>query len=145
MYLARDVMTTDVFKLRADATVGDAMAELVDRGISGAPVVDGRDFGENGGKLVGIISEYQLLEAIYVPQFKNCPIRDVMSSEVITVTSGALLSDVANLMMMHRIRRIPVVRGREVVGLIARRDLLRYVISAGETLETFLNELTATV
>ena len=93
MYLARDVMTTDVFKLRADVTVGDAMAELVDRGISGTPVVDGR------GELVGIVSEYQLLEAIYVPQFKDSPIR----------------------------------------------DLLRYVISAGETLETFLNELTATV
>ncbi|NQU24784.1 MAG: CBS domain-containing protein [Candidatus Nealsonbacteria bacterium] len=137
MYLARDVMTTDVFKLRADATVGVAMTELVGRGISGAPVVEGRD------ELVGIISEYQLLEAIYVPQFQSCRIRDVMSSDVITVTAESLLSDVANLMMMHRIRRIPVVRNREVIGLIARRDLLRYVISAGETLETFLNELTA--
>jgi len=137
MYRTRDVMNTHLVVLRDDATAEDAIAALVRKGISGAPVVN------RSGELVGLISEYRLLEAIYEPGFKACPIREIMTPDPITISENAYLSDAAGLMLEHRIRRLPVVRQGALVGIIARRDLLRYVIESGETLDEFLGEVTA--
>jgi len=137
MYRVRKVMNTDLVTLRADATVADAIHTLVESGISGAPVVD------HSGVLVGIVSEFQLLEAVYTPEFKSCRVHDIMTTDLVTVGENAFLSDAANLMMLHRIRRLPVVQNDRVVGIVARRDLLQYVIDAGESLDHFLQETTA--
>lgn len=135
MYTARDVMSTDVFTIRDTAMVSDAMRRLVEEGISGAPVVDG------AGRLVGIISEFQLLEAIYSPQVKEQRVGDLMTRDVLIAAEDTLLSDVANLMIIHRIRRLPVLREGELVGIVARRDLLRYILQAGESLEEYLEQV----
>ena len=135
MYRARDVMSTNVTVLHEDATVVDAIRTLVENGISGAPVVN-RD-----GDLVGVVSEYRLLEAIYVPQFKACEVREIMTKEPLSITENMYLSDVADLLMQQRIRRLPVVRDGSLVGIVARRDLLRYVMDTGEELDRFLGEV----
>lgn len=135
MYSARDVMSIDLVTISQDATVEEAIREIVAHGISGAPVVDDQ------GRLVGIISEFQLLEAIYTPEVKTRHVRDFMTREVLTVAEDTILSDAANLMIIHRIRRLPVLRDGEIVGVIARRDLLRYIIEAGDSLEEYLERV----
>lgn len=135
MYQASDVMTTDVTTIAPDATVDEAIRVLLDHQISGLPVVDAR------GMLVGMISEFQLLETVFDPQIRNETVRGFMTKDVIAVDDGALLADVASLFIMHRIRRVPVLRDGQLVGLITRRDLLRYVAKAGDQINTFLNEV----
>ncbi len=137
MYRARDVMSTNVVLLRQEATVAEAVLSLVTHGISGAPVVDA------DGKLVGIVSELQLIETLYEPRFKTYPLQKIMTTNVTTVSEQTLLSDIGSLMVTQRIRRVPVVRGDRVVGIVARRDLLRYVAEAGDTLDRFLEEVMA--
>jgi len=122
-------MQTNVVSIPADATVKQAIQTLLDHRISGAPVVD-----ENRN-LVGIVSEFPLLEAVYDPTLKAAPVRRFMTEDVLTVTEDTLVSDVANIFIMHRVRRVPVLADGQLVGLISRRDLLRYVMNAGEELE----------
>lgn len=118
MLHACDVMSTNVVAISADTTVEEAIRCLLKHQVTGTPVVDDR------GTLVGIISELQLLEAIYRPNVKGEQIRDLMTKDVITVTEDAVLSEVANLFLLHRIRRVPVMRAGTMVGIVTRRDLM---------------------
>ena len=135
MYQAADVMSKRVITVSSSATVEDAIRTLVDNCISGAPVVDG------DGELVGIITEFQLLEVVYDPDVKADRVEELITRDVLTVDESALLSRIAGLMISHRIRRLPVVRGKKVVGIIARRDLLRYMLEKGESLDQFFDEM----
>lgn len=130
-------MIADLLAIRADATVEEAIRSLLDHRVSGAPVVDQQ------GCLVGIVSEFQLLEAIYRPEVKQEQVRDLMTKDVITVTEDAALSEVANLLLLHRIRRVPVVRAGRLVGIVTRRDLLRCTLEADDTPDELTNEVTA--
>jgi len=133
MYRASDAMNREVVSLRPEATVEEAIRILLEREISGAPVVDG------DGQLVGIISEFQLLEVLYSPELKAAALGEFMTRDVMTVGEQALLSDVVSLMIAHRIRRVPVVREGRVVGLLTRRDLLRYAIEDGQAVRDFID------
>jgi CBS domain-containing protein len=133
VYRAEDVMTKNVISVDRDDTVEHAIRTLLEHRISGAPVTD------RSGSLVGIISEFQLLEVIYEPELRSAPVSRLMTKDVLTVDEQATLSDVASLFVVHRIRRAPVVRDGRVVGLISRRDLLRYVLDAAEGVAEFVN------
>ena len=135
MYESRDVMTTDILAVSPDMTVKDAINCLVHHRVSGAPVVDA------AGRLVGVITEFQLLEAIFTPEVKKHLVGDFMTKDVLTVTENTMLSDVAHLFITHRIRRVPVVRDDRIVGIVSRHDLLRYILEANDTLDEFLDEL----
>jgi CBS domain-containing protein len=124
MILARDVMTKDLITIPVDMTVEEAIQALLMHGISGAPVVD------ESGKLVGIVSEFQLLEVVYDAKAKRKPVSDYMTTEVISVSLDSPLTEVANRLIAHRIRRLPVLDNGKLVGLISRPDLLRYVVDA---------------
>jgi len=119
-------MTKNVVSVDQDCTVEHAIRTLLEHRISGAPVADG------AGNLVGIISEFQLLELIYEPEMRTAPVSRLMTKDVLTVDEQTTLSDVASLFVVHRIRRVPVVRDGRVVGLISRRDVLRRVLHAGD-------------
>ncbi len=119
---AYHVMTKDLVTLEPETTAEEAIEILLKHKISGAPVVN------SDGKLVGIVSEYQLLAVIYDDGFKNQPIKELMTKEVLTVDEGTLLTEIANLFIVHRIRRLPVLRDGELVGQISRRDIIRFAI-----------------
>jgi CBS domain-containing protein len=135
MYRAKDVMTTKLITISIDATAEEAIRTLLQHNISGAPVVD------PDGTLKGIVSEFQLLEVIYSPELKASKVRDIMTREVTSVGEHALLSDIASIFIVMRIRRLPVVREGRLVGLVSRRDLLRYAVEAGNEMEEFIREV----
>jgi CBS domain-containing protein len=142
---AMDVMTTDVITVNPNATVQGLATLLAERGISGAPVVDA------SGSLVGIVSEGDLLHRAeigtahrhrerrrswwldhfasdlareYVKSHGRT-VNDIMTRAVVTVTEDTDLGDVAALLEAKRVKRVPVMRGREVVGIISRANLVR--------------------
>ena len=137
MYQVRDVMDEDVLTISTNVTVEEAIRRLIDNHISGMPVVDEED------RLVGIVSELNLLETLYSPKVRDMLVRDVMTKGVLTVAPNTLLSDATGLMVVHRIRRLPVVNNSKIVGIVARRDLLRYTLEAGDELDAFLDEIKA--
>lgn len=135
MYQVKDAMKGRVVSIRPEATVEEAIHLLLERNISGAPVIDQR------GQLCGIITQFQLLEVLYDPNVKNSRIEECMTRDVFTIEEDALLGTAANLFVVHRIRRIPVVRQGTVVGMISRSDLLRYFVETGEEIAEFFTKL----
>ena len=108
-----------------DTDLLDAVRILVDRRISGAPVVDGR------GNLVGVLTERDFLRAALVAGYHGesggC-VGDYMSSDVEAVNADDSLLDVATRFVETKHRRYPVMEDNRVVGLVTRQDVLRAVI-----------------
>jgi CBS domain-containing protein len=120
---------------------------LAERGISGAPVIDA------GGRLVGVISEGDLLHRAEIGTARRHRVRrrswwldhfasdlardyvkshgrtvkDIMTRDVVTVTEDTELADVATLLEARRVKRVPVMRDGKVVGIISRANIVRAV------------------
>ncbi len=122
MDTVKDAMTERVVCIPAQATLEQAARILIDNHVSGAPVVDGSEH------LVGVLSEFQLLVLAYNPMSKCEPVSQYMTKDVVSVGPEATLSAVANLLIVRRIRRIPVVSENRIVGIISRSDLLRHAL-----------------
>ena len=97
-------------------------ALLVERGINAVPVVDA------GDRLCGIVSEADLLALETAPR-EHPPhtAREVMSQSVYTLAEDTDAAVAARMMLRHGLKSVPVVAGDRVVGIVARRDLLRLV------------------
>lgn len=109
----REFMTRDVVTTTADQAVADAAAALGARQISGMPVVDER------GALVGMVTEYDVISK------RGKTVADIMTRGVISVGEDAGAEQVADIISMHGIRRVPVVRDGRLVGIVSRADLVR--------------------
>lgn len=91
---------------------------LVKEGLSGAPVVS------SDSKLVGMVTEFDLLLAIdYVGE--AIPISRVMTRDVTSVRPDTDLEEARKVILEHHYRRLPVVEGERVIGVLSRRDILR--------------------
>jgi CBS domain-containing protein len=139
---ASDVMTRNVISVSPDATVAEAVELMLERGISGLFVVDA------AGTLAGIVTEGDLLrrdelgterrkswwlrliaspgrQAADFTRTHGRKVSDVMTHDVLSVAADAPLEDIVALMEQHRIKRVPVLQGDHVVGVVSRADLLR--------------------
>lgn len=133
-----EIMTRHVVAVMPGTSIKEAAGLLVEHGISGLPVIDAK------GALVGIISEADLLpiETRPDPRTQSMPpaptagsaprmVGDVMTRDVLTVPASSEVSQAARIMLDAGVKRVPVVRGRQVVGILSRRDLVR-VIARGD-------------
>ena len=135
MYQAADVMSKKVITVSPSATAEDTIRMLYLNRISGAPVVDA------DGELLGLITEFQLLGVVFDPELKEVRVGTFMTRDVLTVDESDLLSNVASLMVSHRIRRLPVVRNNKVVGIVARRDVINYMVENGESIHQLFDDI----
>ena len=119
MLTAAEIMTTDLVTILPDASVQEATEILLDKQISGLPVVD------RTGRLVGVITEFALLAMVYDREVQHHSVSRHMTHEVISVDVNDPISRIADLCIVHRVRRLPVMKGGQLVGLIARRDVLK--------------------
>jgi tRNA nucleotidyltransferase (CCA-adding enzyme) len=122
---AKDILVSEIVTISPEATVQQAVETLITHGVSGLPVVD------RNGKIVGVISELALLEIVYEPDIGGQPISGYMTKDVISVEPSAPITRIADLFILHRIRRIFVVQEGKLVGLISRRDILKTKIFFG--------------
>ena len=139
-------MSPIVLAVSLDASIYEAAETMVSAEVSALPVVDG------SGKMVGILSEADLMHR---PEIGTEPrkgwlarvlgdstrsaheyvalhshrVGDVMTRAVVTVDEETPLTEVARLMDQHRIKRVPVMRGGTVVGIVSRSNLLRALLS----------------
>lgn len=149
---ASDVMTTPVVSVTARTPVRDAVRLMLERHVSGLPVVNER------GELAGIVTEADLLlkEATPRPQApvldwfgrslwlerwvsayrkaEGRTVGDVMTHNVITAQEDTPLHELASTMIRYQVNRLPVVRGRQVVGIVTRADILRLFLRNDQTL-----------
>ncbi len=124
MLTARAIMTDDVATIGPDSSVQEAIELLLLQEISGLPVTD------NDGHLIGIVTEFALLAIAYDSNVSQDTVAQHMTPEVLTVEANDPVSKVADICIAHRVRRIPVMENGRLVGLIARRDVLKAMYEA---------------
>jgi CBS domain-containing protein len=145
---AGDVMTERVLRATPGTTVSDIAQILYERQISALPVID------DDGRVVGIVTEGDLMRRPEIGTVRKQPgdldsfaertvraaayikahgltAADVMTRHVVTVTKDTPLAVVAELMEKHRIKRVPVIDGGKLVGIVSRLDLVRAVTVSG--------------
>jgi CBS domain-containing protein len=120
------VMEKDVQYVRLK-TKGDVIASLMVEGFGAVPVV------ENGRKLIGIVSEHDLLAAVDDHhQLSTVTAKDVMTANPYSVRPETTLGTLVHVLRASDLVRVPVVNAKEkLVGIIARRDLLRAYLATG--------------
>jgi CBS domain-containing protein len=120
--LVRDYMAGRLVTFKRDMDVLDALQELVQNRIAGAPVVDDQ------GELVGMLSELDCLKiALNAGYYGDSggPVSDYMTPDVETVDAEMNIIDLAQKFLQYGYRRFPVLRNNRLVGQISRRDVLR--------------------
>lgn len=118
----KDYMTGKLVAFTPDTDVLDAIHELVQKRIAGAPVVD------DHGNLVGMLSEFDCMKVVLTSGYHSepgGPVADLMSSDVKTVDANMSIFDLAQLFMESGYRRYPVMKDNRLIGQISRRDVLR--------------------
>ena len=115
----RQLMQNAVMTVRPE-TSGLTVAEILTKQNFGSvPVVDLYQ------TLLGLVSEFDLLEALAQGKdLREVKAEDLMTRTVVTVTEDLLFTDVMVLFQRDSLIRVPVVKGKTLVGIVARRDLL---------------------
>jgi len=149
---AADVMVTMVITVGPEACVQDVAHILLSARISGVPVV-----GENG-ELLGIVTEGDLMRRVETGTGRQRPwwlvlfagrealaaefikehsrnVTDVMSRDVITAAPDTPLSKIASLLEKNAIKRVPIVEGGKLVGIVSRANLLQALASLSKQVE----------
>jgi CBS domain-containing protein len=146
----RELMTAPVVSVRPETPLKEVAELLVDRGISGLPVVSAN------GDVLGIVSEADfLLKESGAPAMSHRPLAalfgeskatrerlakiaattagEAMSQPAVTIEADRTVADAAAIMAERRIKRLPVIEGGRLVGIVTRADLVRaYVRSDHE-------------
>ena len=116
-YMARRLVT-----FHAEDNVVEAMAVLLDKKISGAPVVD------DSGNLVGVLSEADMMEIVIQDSYYDESmgiVADYMKTKVDVVDPDTDIYALAERFQKEHRRRYPVVKNGRLLGQISRRDVLR--------------------
>jgi CBS domain-containing protein len=142
----RDIMSTRVISIAPDASVLEAIRLMLQNHISGLPVID------SSGAVVGVVTEGDFLRRGETGTERKRPrwlefllgpgrladeyvktharqVNNVMTREVVTIAEDAGLDEAVDIMERRRIKRLPVVRGGQVVGIVSRANLLHALVS----------------
>ncbi|MFO7767296.1 MAG: CBS domain-containing protein [Pelovirga sp.] len=145
MLTARDIMNSDVVAVSVDTSLKELAQRFVETRYSNMPVLD------ESGKLVGIISETDLVEyqrPLHIPtvitlfdgvfswgsekKFKEevdrvtaTKVGDLYREDPVTCAPETPVNELAGLMSKHKVHLLPVVEGEQMIGVVARLDLIR--------------------
>jgi CBS domain-containing protein len=117
--IAKDIMTKDIITVGPSMTIKKLAMTLIKNQISGAPVAS------KNGNIIGVVSEADIVGK------KGKDVKAIMSKKIISVGEDAPVEEIARLMTTHNIKRVPVMRGEEVVGIVSRADIVS-AIARGE-------------
>lgn len=152
MLRAKDIMTRNAITVSQDTTVEELGRIFIEKGISGAPVVD------DNGNIVGIVTENDLISKnsrLHIPtilrlfdafiplgtskleeeikKMTASTVGEVCIKKVVTIDEETPIDDIATIMNEKKIHLLPVTRDGRVIGIIGKKDLIRGI--AGEASE----------
>ncbi|MEX0937757.1 MAG: CBS domain-containing protein [Pirellulales bacterium] len=119
MLTAKSIMCGDVLTIAPEARLVDAIDTLLSSDANSLIVID------HSGHVMGVITEFALLAATYDPAIRDEPVSAHMTENVVSIHEQATLTQIADLIILHRVHQLPVLRDGILVGLVTRRELLR--------------------
>lgn len=144
---AASIMTRNVITARPDDTVSHVARLLSENNISAVPVCDA------SGTLLGMVSEGDLMRPFVTENVKRrtwwlalladgtdlAPefleyvrldrhsVADLMTKQIVSADAGTDLTELADLLVRHRIKRLPIVRDGKLIGIVSRADVIRAI------------------
>lgn len=122
MIVARSVMTTPVITVDMHRTLGEVLKVLTDSGVSGLPVV------KEDMTLVGMVTQKDVLTVLFRSNDQDVHVSDFMTRKVVSFDENDSLLDVCDSLICHGFRRVPILSGGKLAGIVARGDIIRYVL-----------------
>ena len=123
MLKAKDLMTKDVITVSEDMSIVELAKVLYENKISGVPVVD------KDKKLVGVVTEKDLINIIFSGNVRNTKVGDIMSRNIIKFTPDTDIDKIALAISEKNVRRVIIVDDKDkVVGIVSRRDIIKMLI-----------------
>lgn len=117
MTTVREVMTTDIDYCTPLDNVFEAAVKMHDLNVGAIPVVE-------NGRLIGMITDRDLVvRGIAEKRPGSSQVTEVMSKDIITISPDTPVQEAAQQMAEHQIRRLPVVEGGRLVGIVSLGDL----------------------
>lgn len=127
-YAVENIMTRDLVTVNAETGLSDAVRLMVDKGIGSVLV-------EKGGKLVGILTERDVLRRFCRdPGCSSDKVEEVMSSPLVTIDGRASIGQAADMMAEKKIRRLLVDLDGGIAGIVTERDVMRSTLYVFKTL-----------
>lgn len=122
MFKAKDIMTTFVVTVREETPVYEAVTAMVENNITGLPVVD------EDMALVGLLSEKDVLTLLYNVEDINASVGDFMVRNVKNFDQEESIIDITDCFTKNNFRRVPIMHKGKLVGIISRRDIIKYIL-----------------
>ncbi len=128
----RDVMTENPSSCESGTPVAEAAKVMARENVGSVPVVE-------GGRLVGVVTDRDLVVRLLAegrdPQ--STTVGEVASSQPVTLSPDDGLDQALQLLARHQVRRLPVVEGERLVGIVAQADIARHAdeVHTGEVVE----------
>ncbi|MGW8272114.1 MAG: CBS domain-containing protein [Thermodesulfovibrionales bacterium] len=145
MLKARDIMREDVLTVSPNTTVEEIGRLFIEKGVSGAPVVD------EEGMLLGIVTENDLIAQnskfhiptilrifdAFIPLESSTKMEreirrmaattagEICTRDVVTIDEETSLTEIATIMSERKIHLLPVMRGKRIVGIVGKREIIR--------------------
>jgi len=143
----QDIMTRRPVTVGPDDTFGKAVRTMASRSISGCPVV-------KNGRLIGIVTQTDAIRAVdvygkinrnadvfsllismlkskndtkYLRKLLKTRVREIMNKKVISVDISRDIYEATRLMNKHNIDRLPVVKSNQLVGIVTKGDILKFL------------------
>jgi CBS domain-containing protein len=115
-------MTTNVISVKKDTPIGKAMEILVAKNITGLPVVD------DDMSLIGIITEKDVLGLLSDLENDSGIVEDFMTNDVVSFDQNVDVIAICEYLVNANFRRVPIVSEGKLVGIISRRDIMKYIL-----------------
>ena len=123
MLKARDIMSTNLVSVKKDTPIFEAVKLLVERNISGLPVV------EDDMTLIGILSEKDVVDLfIESEKAENKTVNDYMTDPAVHFEENSALVNVCDFLLKNIFRRVPVTSDGKLIGIVSVKDVLKTVL-----------------
>ncbi|HET6711519.1 MULTISPECIES: CBS domain-containing protein [unclassified Amycolatopsis] len=133
MTTARDIMTSDATCARESDTVHDAAVTMAQKGVGALPIC-----GEDN-RLKGMITDRDIVVKVLAEGKDPRAVHtgELAQGEVVTIGADDDAQEILRTMSEHRVRRLPVIDGHDLVGIVAQADVARALSNptAGELVE----------
>ncbi len=123
MFETRTVMSTNVVSVSPHTPIEEAIDLLVVKDITGLPVV------HDDGTLAGIVTEKDILSLLADLRYASGTVEQYMTREVVTFDVEDDFIAVCECLMKNHFRRVPILSGGKLVGIISRHDVIKYIAS----------------
>ena len=122
MFNADTIMTRNVIAVKKDTDIYQAIRILVEKNITGLPVVN------DDMTLAGIISEKDVLSLLCNIEDKAGRVEDFMTKDAICFNEEDSLVDIAECFTRHNFRRVPILDNGKLTGIVSRKDIIAYIL-----------------